>query len=158
MRVNVRGARPEYGDRITVLGDEFVAYLRALGDPHPTAFEPRTFRQDGFGPNAAFSGLVAEVDGTVEGYLLYHPGYDIDRGGRVLCLADLYVREAVRGRGVGRALMTVAARIAHAAGAGGLVWSVYARNTSARAFYERLGARHTPEVRSMYWSPEAAGL
>ena len=72
MSINVRPARPEDADTIAELGDEFMTYLRALGETHPTAFDPRTLRQDGFGAHAAFSGLVAELDGTVHGYVLYH--------------------------------------------------------------------------------------
>ena len=151
MSVNIRPARPEDADSIAALGDEFVTYLRTLGDPNPTALDPHALRQDGFGPNPAFSGIVAELDGKVHGYLLYHPGYDIDRGGRVLYVVDLYVREGVRRRGMGRALMEAAADISRKSGARGLVWSVYARNTSAIAFYEHLGAQYTMEVKSMYW-------
>jgi hypothetical protein len=84
MSTNVHPARPEDADSIAELGDEFATYLRTLGDPSPTALDLHPLLQDGFGPNPAFSGIVAELDGKVHGYLLYHPGHDIDRGGRVL--------------------------------------------------------------------------
>lgn len=96
MKITVRPARLEDVDSIVTLGEEFLTYLRLLGDPSPTAFNPHTLRQDGFGPTASFSGLVAALEGNIHGYLLYHPGYDIDHGGRVLCLIDLYVRQGRR--------------------------------------------------------------
>ena len=151
MSVNVRPARPEDADSIAELGDEFVTYLRTLGDPSPVVFIHTPYAKTDSAESPAFSGIVAELDGKVHGYLLYHPGYDIDRGGRVLYVVDLYVREEARRRGMGRALMEAAADIARKSGARGLVWSVYARNLSAIAFYEHLGAQYTMEVKSMYW-------
>src|SRR5579862_2942020 len=44
------------------------------------SFQDGQYLRDGFGPHPAFFGLVAEVDGSVEGYLLNHHGYDTDRG------------------------------------------------------------------------------
>ena len=35
----------------------------------------------GFGEKAAFSGLAAEVDGTVVAYALYHDGYETEVAG-----------------------------------------------------------------------------
>jgi len=94
----------------------------------------------------AFAGLVAELNGEVVGYLLYHFGYDSDSAARNLQIVDLYADLDSRKRGVGRALMTRAASIARKEGAQELVWAVYRANTLATGFYERLGAQRITDV------------
>jgi GNAT superfamily N-acetyltransferase len=152
MALSVRDATPADADRVAELSAEFVAYLRALGDPEPQGITPHAFRRDGFGPEAAFASLVAEAPDRIVGYLLYHPGYDVDRGGRVLHIIDLYVATDARRCGVGRALMAAAGEACRRTGACALVWSVYPPNTVARAFYERLGARYSEDL-LMSWRP-----
>jgi GNAT superfamily N-acetyltransferase len=51
----------------------------------------------------------------------------------------LYVLRKIQGQGVGRALMTAAARVLAARGANTLVIWVLRDNAPARAFYERMG-------------------
>jgi GNAT superfamily N-acetyltransferase len=105
--------------------------------------------RDGFGPNPAFAGLVADADGEVIGYLLHHPGYDTDLACRVLFVADLFVTESRRGRGVGAALVRAARAVAVRGGATQLVWTVYSPNAGARRFYEGLGARYVQDLHLM---------
>jgi GNAT superfamily N-acetyltransferase len=62
------------------------------------------WRRDGFGPNAKFNALIAEVDGAAAGKRGF-PGWD----GSALFLHDLYVEELHRGRGCARALMAALA-------------------------------------------------
>ena len=95
--------------------------------------------------------LLAEFNGQAVGYLLYHQGYDVDRGGRILYVIDLFVREGARRHGAGRALMEAAAEICHRLGGRELFWSVYAPNTMAQVFYERLGAKYTKDLKFMHW-------
>jgi len=145
MNITVRSATPEDAKIIAQLSTEFDDYLRSLGDQNPKIFDIPTYLRDGFGVEPAFSGLVAEANGEVVGYLLYHPGYDIDRGGRVLYIFDLFVREGARRKGAGRALMEKVADICRRAGGYELIWSMYEPNKLAKAFYEHLGAQYLPE-------------
>jgi ribosomal protein S18 acetylase RimI-like enzyme len=131
---------------------EFQSYLRSLGDQTGFAFDAESYLRDGFGPDPAFYGIVAEIDGKVAGYLLYHHGYDTDRGQRLAYVIDLYVREPFRRRGVGKTLMESAARACTEAGGTTLVWTVYKRNQIAFEFYERLGARRLADLELMAWS------
>ena len=55
-------------------------------------------------------------------------------------LEDLYVRPEARARGIGRALITELAAIAHRAGYGRVDWSVLDWNEQAIRFYRSLGA------------------
>lgn len=148
--IQIRAATPEDAGRVGELAREFAAYLRGLGDSSEFRFDAAAYLGDGFGPRAAFAGLVAEGGGRVVGYLLYHPGYDTDRARRLLHVVDLYVEEPWRGRGVGRELMRAAAEAGRRQGVGALMWSVYSRNHQARGFYERLGARPTRDLDFMY--------
>ncbi len=149
MRYIVRSAIAEDANAIGELAQEFADYLRALGDPSNFSFDADAYLRDGFSANSAFSGLVAEANGEILGYLLYHQGYEVDEAIRLLRVIDLYVRKQWRRRGVGRALMEEAAKICRRLGGSQLFWSVYVRNEAAFAFYEVLGARYTQDLRFM---------
>jgi GNAT superfamily N-acetyltransferase len=147
----LRTAREDDAEAVARLAAEFVAYLAALGDPDPRGITAAEYLRDGFGDRAAFAGFVAEDGAGVIGYLLYHDGYDVDRRGRVMYVADLFITEHARRHGVGRALMERARAECHTRGGRALLWTVYPANAAARSFYERLGARPTTE-QLMSWS------
>lgn len=146
MKFYIRSATPEDAEAIGRLAKEFAEYLRSLGDAVDVQFDAKAYLCDGFGSNPAFSGLVAEHSGEIIGYLLYHPGYDVDYVTRTLHIVDLYVQERRRRQGVGRALMEEAAKICRRCGGTQLFWSAYVRNKQALAFYKSLGARHTKDL------------
>lgn len=149
--INIRKATVADSQAIGELAKEFQEYLQALGDLTQFEFTAETYLRDGFGPNPAFSGLVAEIDDEFSGYLLYHFGYDTDRAIRLMYVIDLYVREVKRRRGVGKALMDEAATICREVGGRGLIWSVFVPNKPAFQFYESLGAKHIQELEFMSW-------
>ena len=64
------------------LARQFASYLRELGDLTDFKLTANAYLRDGFGTTPAFAGLVAEDQGKVIGYLLYHFGYDSDRAAR----------------------------------------------------------------------------
>ncbi len=104
----------------------------------PSRLTEESYRRDGFGDNPAFSALVAEIDGRIVGYALYFPGYDTDRATRGVYLSDLYVDQAWRRRGVGRALMSATANACKSLGGEWMFWSVLKRNKNARKFYKTM--------------------
>lgn len=160
MTISVRSAKPEDAAAIVTLSAGLAEALRAIGNPSHAALDEETLRAEGFGTEAVFSVLVAELDGIVAGYLLYHAGFDPDRGGRVHYVVDLYVSESQRRRGVGSALMRAAARASRKSGGHALVWWLREANREAIAFYERLGAQTSPRVRTMHlplWTGETEG-
>lgn len=138
----IRAAEEGDSTQIGLLAGQFADYLRGLGDQTDFNFNAEAYLRDGFGSDPAFEGIVASRDDTILGYLLYCPGYDTDRGVRLLHVLDLYVRDDARRQGVGRALMLEAASICRLRGSRELVWSVYEPNKLAVEFYEGLGARH----------------
>ena len=151
MALRIRSATAADARAIGALAAEFQGYLRALGDQSTFRFTAKTYLQDGWGPHPAFSGLVAELDGEIAAYLLYHFGYDTDQAMRLLYVIDLYVQEGKRRRGVGEALMQRAAQICRDTGGGALIWSVFKPNQLAFRFYERLGAKRIEDLEFMYW-------
>jgi ribosomal protein S18 acetylase RimI-like enzyme len=128
---------------------EFQAFLRGLGDRTEFDFGAEKYLRDGFGEDSAFDGLVAETEARLDGYLLYHFGYDTDTGRRLVHIIDLYVREAARQRGIGSALMQRVAEIGRARGAEAMFWSVLETNVAALKFYQALGARVVEGLRFM---------
>jgi len=146
MPFTIRAARADDAFAIGALARQFADYLRGLGDTSEFRLTAEAYLRDGFGQNPAFAGLVAEADGRVIGYLLYHFGYDSDRAARTLDIADLYVEQTRRNQGVGGALMTHVADVARKAGAEEMVWAVYHANDLATRFYERMGAHRLTDI------------
>jgi ribosomal protein S18 acetylase RimI-like enzyme len=129
---------------------DFARYLRELGDTDEQNFGVEAYLRDGFGPDPAFTGIIAERDSVAVGYLLYHFGYDSDQAMRVLYIVDLWVDPAARRGGVGRALMREAAARCRAKGGRALSWAVFTPNRLAVAFYEGLGARFYDALEFMH--------
>ncbi|WP_181708383.1 GNAT family N-acetyltransferase [Chthonobacter rhizosphaerae] len=145
--VSIRPAVPADRPALEELLREIYAYFGSLEDgalPEPALIAAST--QDmsamaalSFGPNRFCDCLVATDDTGPVGYLAHHPGVFEGRG--ALFVAGLFVRRAVRGAGIGSALMAETEAIARARGAATLVWTVWHRNAAAIGFYHRLGAR-----------------
>ena len=137
----VRPARPEDGEGIAAMAQAF----GRSDSGRASDFTAERFRDDGFGEDRAFETLVAESGDGLLGYALYYPGYDTDSASRGIYLADLYVREEFRRRGVGRALVRGLAAHGRSYGARWMFWSVRRRNRRARRFYRALA----PELREV---------
>ena len=120
------------------------ALSRAEGG-FPSRFTEATYLRDGFGPEPAFKALVAERDGDLVGYAVYYTGYDTDTATRGVYLADLFVHERVRRRGVGRALVGAVAETCRASGGRWMFWSVLRHNKVGRRFYKALA----PELKDV---------
>jgi GNAT superfamily N-acetyltransferase len=111
--------------------------------------------RDGFGPTPRFWALIAELDGAPAGFALYFTSYSTWRGHHGIRLEDLYVTPALRGRGIGKALLVRLAQIAIEQGCPRLEWDVLDWNTPAIAVYERIGAQILTEWRIMRLSGDA---
>lgn len=93
-----------------------------------------------FGPRPDAEVIIAELDGEPAGFALFFHNFSTFLARRGLYLEDLFVRPALRGRGVGRALLARLAAIARERDCGRFEWSVLDWNRDAIAVYERLGA------------------
>jgi hypothetical protein len=146
MPITIRPALASDAHDIGRLAAEFAGYLRSLGDQSEFNPNAAAYLRDGFGQSPAFSGIVAEENGRVMGYLLYHFGYDSDAAERNLHVADIYVELQGRNRGAGTALMKAAAKITREANVPEMIWSVYQANGLAADFYQHLGAQRINDV------------
>jgi GNAT superfamily N-acetyltransferase len=125
---------------------EILALIRELAEyeraPAEVVATEADLLRDGFGAGPPrFSVEIAEWDGAVAGFALWFFNYSTWQGRPGLYLEDLFVRPALRGHGIGRALLAHLARTALAEGCGRFQWQVLDWNAPAIAFYESLGAK-----------------
>lgn len=110
--------------------------------------------RDGFGEHPRFRALIAEWEGQPAGYAFFF-GYYSTWTGRGLFLEDLFVREAFRRRGIGKALLAAVARIAVDEHCYGIHWEVLNWNAPAIELYTELGAIFRDPWRPVLLTDEA---
>lgn len=138
-RITVRPARPTDAQSVAAL-----AHALSVHDNEPTGnFTPRAMRQAVF-DDPRVRVLVAEIDGKVVGYVMFHDSYDTANAARGLYLNDIIVEESVRGDGVARRLMAAVMREAKKQGDVFVWWVAKPTNARALAFYKKLGAIPVP--------------
>jgi len=144
--LTIRPAAPGDAPLLLSLVRELAEYEKA---PQEVTATEADFLRDGFGPRPRFEAVVAEWDGQPAGFALWFYNYSTWQGRHGLYLEDLFVRPALRGKGIGKALLVRLAAIAAAQGCGRYQWQVLDWNTPSIRFYEALGARKLPEWLTM---------
>jgi GNAT superfamily N-acetyltransferase len=114
--------------------------------------------RDGFGAAPKFRALIAEWDGQTAGYALFFGFYSTWEGRPGLFLEDLFVREAFRSKGIGKALLAKVAGIARSENCFGMRWEVLDWNQPAIDFYKRLGASFLDQWKSVLLTGEALDI
>src|SRR5437588_12595933 len=99
-----------------------------------------SLRQTLFGNPRFAEVLFAAVDSEEVGFALFFHNYSTFLGQPGIYLEDLFVRESMRGRGIGKALLARLARIARDRGCGRVEWAVLDWNAPSIAFYRSIGA------------------
>lgn len=137
-----------------ILLDRALSALSAdLGDTHSAGLD--ALRAGLAGEIPAAYGLLA-LDGDLIGAALFGPMFSTVRGAAGVYVSDLWVAEAARGQGLGRALLAEVARRAGALWrAEWMMLAVYAHTPASRRFYERLGFEAQDQVTQMRL-PQAA--
>ncbi|HEX9064647.1 MAG TPA: GNAT family N-acetyltransferase [Streptosporangiaceae bacterium] len=140
--VTIRPAVPADVPRILELIIELARYERAAGEVRAT--------EDGlmqalFAVEPAVFAHVAEDGGRVVGFALWFLNFSTWLGRHGIYLEDLYVTPAMRGRGVGKALLAELASICVRSGYGRLEWWVLDWNAPAIGFYRAIGAEPMSE-------------
>lgn len=137
-RLQLRPARRQ--DVPLILG-----FIRELAEyeklSHQVVADEAQLAANLFGPHPYAEVLIGEVDGEPAGFALFFHNFSTFLGKPGIYLEDLYVRPAVRGTGLGKALLVELARLAVSRGCGRLEWAVLDWNEPAIGFYQRLGAR-----------------
>ena len=137
MTATIRPCRPEDAETLVQLTYELAVYEKLEQYALATA---EAFRTHLFGPKPAAEAILAEVDSYPVGMAIYFSTFSTFRGQAGLYLEDVFVREAYRGRGIGKALLATIAKIAVDRGCGRLEWSVLDWNAPSIGFYRSLGA------------------
>ena len=107
---------------------------------HKVEATEQQLRQTLFG-NPRFAEVVfAEVDGKEAGFALFFHNYSTFLGQPGIYLEDLFVRPEMRGRGIGKSLLTHLARLARERGCGRIEWAVLDWNKPSIDFYKSIGA------------------
>ncbi len=90
--------------------------------------------------------LGAWRDGELAGYACLYWHFSSLVPAETVLMNDLYVAEAQRGEGIGRALIEASATIARERGAHQLEWVTSPDNRTARRLYDTLGAESEPSI------------
>jgi diamine N-acetyltransferase len=135
--LNIRAARP--GDEVLIAGLilELAVYEKLA---HEAKAGPADVARALFSPEPKAFCDVAEWNGEAVGLALWFYNYSTFRGRHGIYLEDLFVREAMRGKGIGKALIANLAKRCVEQGLARLEWAVLDWNASAIGFYEGLGA------------------
>ena len=149
--LSIRGATVDDVKLLRKLIRELAEYENELDQMSITEAD---LARDGFGAQPRFRVLLAYWDQEPAGYALFFDFYSTWRG-RQMFLEDLFVREAFRGRKVGKSLLAAVARIAEREGSHALRWEVLDWNQIAVNFYESLGAEFLNDWRLVLLKDEA---
>ena len=98
-----------------------------------------------FGDRRVAEVVIASYKGEPAGFALFFHNFSTFLGRPGVYLEDLFVVPNLRGRGIGRILLSFLAKLAVERGCGRLEWAVLDWNEPAIRFYERLGAQAMDE-------------
>lgn len=128
-----------------------VGLIRELAEfeklSHLVQVTPQTLHPHLFGDRPVVEALVAETGGAVVAFALFFTNFSTFLSRPGLYLEDLYVQPALRGSGIGKALLERLGAIAVERGYGRFEWSVLDWNDNAIRFYEKMGAAVLPDWR-----------
>lgn len=133
----LRPATPDDVPLITKLIHELADYEKLA---HSCVADDGSVAENIFGPNPAAEVVLAFIGDEPAGFALYFENYSTHLSRRGMYLEDLYVRERLRGRGIGRMLLSHLAALAVERGYGRMEWSVLRWNESAIRVYDAVGA------------------
>jgi len=136
--VNLRPAIPADVPVLLAFIRELAAFERA---PDAVMMTAPKLREALFGEKPYGEALIVEFDGKPQAMATWGVAFNTWTAKPTLAVEDVYVREAYRGRGVGRAIFTHLAKLAIARGYSRIDWQVLDWNMPAIEFYEGLGAK-----------------
>jgi GNAT superfamily N-acetyltransferase len=96
--------------------------------------------QEGFSDNPLFSANLIYLNDKLAGFSLWYYRFSTWKGRRFY-LEDLYIKEAYRGKGLGRKLINEAIEEAKRMKCTGMMWQVLDWNQPAIDFYNTLGVK-----------------
>ncbi len=142
--IAVREARPADVGAIFAMVVALAEYERA---PDQVVGTPGMLASALFGPAPAAEAIVAERDGEVVGFALFHGTFSTWECDAGIWLEDLFVYPEHRRDGVGELLLRRLARLAVQRGRARLEWAALHWNEPALSFYAKHGAEPLDEWR-----------
>jgi GNAT superfamily N-acetyltransferase len=137
MTVAIRSATAVDTDLIVRFIMDLAVYEKLA---HEAKASPADIARDLFGDNPKAFCEIAEWEGRPAGFALWFYTYSTFQGRHGIWLEDLFVDPALRGKGIGKALLAHLARRCVAEGLGRLEWWVLDWNEPSIAFYKGQGA------------------
>ncbi len=137
MTLTIREAAEEDAPVIVSLVRELAEYER---EPQAAKASVADIEKALFGVHPKVHALISEWNGEPCGFAVYFFNFSTWTGRHGIYLEDLFVRESVRGKGAGKALLARLATIAVANGCARFEWSVLDWNEPAIGFYKSIGA------------------
>lgn len=131
--IEIRNAEKKDCKRMMELIHELAIFERA---PDEITVEFNHFVESGFGEHPVWWAFVADVDGVVQGFVLYYIRYSTWKGQRMY-LEDFLVNEKLRGCGIGKLLFDKLIQEARGKNFSGMVWQVLDWNDTAINFYKK---------------------
>ncbi len=138
----VRGATPRDAQAIYDLICDLATYERARSAVRTSA---ERIAEQLASSRPPFECLLCEAGGEVAGFCLFFPNYSTWEGCPGLYIEDLYVRESLRRRGLGRALFLRVCQLALERGCARVEWAALNWNNPAIAFYRSFEAEALDE-------------
>ena len=152
MSVTIRPARPADARLIYSLVRELADYERLAHEVDSTEAQIAAAL---FGEQPRLFCHIAEWDGEAVGFALWFLNFSTFRGRHGLYLEDIFVRPALRGKGIGKALMRQLARHCVENGFARFEWTVLEWNKPSIEFYRSIGANVLDDWRVCRMSGDA---
>ncbi|MGA7072904.1 N-acetyltransferase family protein [Bradyrhizobium sp.] len=137
MSLFIRRARPDEAGVVLSLVCELAEYEKLL---HEVDTTEKMLADALFGENPRLFCELAEWNGEVAGFAVWFINFSTFSGRSGIYLEDLFVRPALRSKGIGKALLSHLAKECVANNWSRLQWSVLDWNEPSIAFYKSLGA------------------
>jgi GNAT superfamily N-acetyltransferase len=137
MSLHIRRARPDEAGLVLSFIRELAEYEKLL---HEVEATEAVIAAALFGDNPRLFCEIAEWNGEVAGFAVWFINFSTFSGRSGIYLEDLFVRPALRGKGIGKALLANLAKQCVVNGWSRLQWSVLDWNTPSIEFYKSLGA------------------
>jgi GNAT superfamily N-acetyltransferase len=137
MQLTVRPIAPTDLTQWEILWESYNTFYRRILPPTIT----RTTWSRFFDDNEPVHALIAERDGRLLGLVHYLFHRSTSLIGPTCYLEDLFTVEAVRGQGVGRALIDAVYERARSAGCVQVYWQTHETNLTAMALYDKVAER-----------------
>jgi len=136
-KINIRRATKDDIGLVRDLVMELAIFEKA---PEEVTSSLADYVQEGFSDNPLFTTNLIYLNDELAGFSLWYYRFSTWKGRRFY-LEDLYIKEAYRGKGLGRKLINEAIEEAKRMKCTGMMWQVLDWNQPAIDFYNSLGVK-----------------